>query len=76
VAVTDRAALIVTTQFPVPVHAPLHPVNVDVASGAAVNVTCVPASNHTEQVDPQEIRVGNDVTLPSPVPLRVTLRIY
>jgi len=40
VAVTDWAALIVTTQLPVPLHpAPLQPVNADPTAGVAVNVT-------------------------------------
>lgn len=48
VAVTDFAALIVTTHVPVPVHAPLHPANVLGGFalpplGVAVNVTTVPA---------------------------------
>ena len=43
VAVTDCAALMVTTQEAVPVHAPLHPVNTEPAAGVAVSVTGVPA---------------------------------
>jgi hypothetical protein len=42
VAVTDRAAVIVTMQLPVPVHAPLQPLNVDPAAAAAASVTLVP----------------------------------
>jgi hypothetical protein len=42
VAVTDSAALIVTTQLPVPLHAPLHPANADPEAGVAVSVTTVP----------------------------------
>ena len=43
VAVTDCAALIVTTQAPVPLHPPpLHPINREVASAVAVSVTSVP----------------------------------
>ena len=42
VAVTDWAALIVTTQAPVPVHAPVQPVKVEPAAAAAVSVTDVP----------------------------------
>ena len=37
-AVTDVGAFIVTTQFPVPVHAPDHPVNVDPATAVIVAV--------------------------------------
>jgi hypothetical protein len=39
-AATVLAASIVTTQAPVPVHAPLQPAKVDVASGVAVSVSC------------------------------------
>ena len=43
-AVTDRAALIVTVQAPVPVHAPLHPLKIDPAAALARRVTGVPLS--------------------------------
>jgi hypothetical protein len=42
VAVTDFAASMVTAQFPVPLHAPLQPVNVEPAAAVAVSVTEVP----------------------------------
>jgi hypothetical protein len=42
-AVTDWAALMVTTQDPVPEQAPLHPVKLYPLAGAAVRVTTVPA---------------------------------
>jgi hypothetical protein len=41
VAVTAFTASIVTTQLPVPVHAPVQPVNVDPEAGVAVSVTTV-----------------------------------
>ena len=41
-AVTVLAALIVTEQAPVPVHAPLHELNTYPAAGVAVTVTMVP----------------------------------
>jgi hypothetical protein len=44
VAVTDRAALMVTEQVPVPVQAPLQPVNSEPPPGTAVRVTLVPVS--------------------------------
>ena len=43
-AVTDCAALIVTVQMPVPVHAPLQPPKVEPAAGVAVKVIGVPLS--------------------------------
>jgi hypothetical protein len=42
VAVTLFASLIETVQVPVPVHAPLQPVNVESFAAAAVSVTLVP----------------------------------
>ena len=44
VAVTERASLIVTTQFPVPEHPePDQPLKVDPEVGVAVRVTVVPS---------------------------------
>ena len=42
VAVTARAALIVSEQLPVPEQAPLHPAKADPVPAAAVSVTGVP----------------------------------
>jgi hypothetical protein len=42
VAVTVLLVVMVTTQEPVPVQAPLHPVKVDPVAGVAVSVTVVP----------------------------------
>ena len=42
VAVTVLFALIVAVHFPVPVHAPLHPVKTDPAAALASSVTCCP----------------------------------
>ena len=44
VAVTERAALIVTVQAPVPVHAPLQPLKIDPDAALARRVTGVPLS--------------------------------
>ena len=41
VALTDLAAVMVTTQVLVPVHAPLQPVNLEPVAGLAVRVTFV-----------------------------------
>ena len=42
VAVTERAAVMLTVQVLVPVHAPLQPLKVEPAAGVAVNVTAMP----------------------------------
>src|SRR5437899_2858783 len=65
----------VTVQVPVPVQAPLQPVNVEPASAVAVSVTVVPCENEAEQVAPQSIPVGELVTVPEPVPDFVTVRV-
>jgi hypothetical protein len=66
VAVTDCAALRVTLQTPVPVQAPLQPVNVDPVPATAVNAT-VPLANVVEQIVPQLMPAGLLVTVPAPV---------
>ena len=73
VAVTARTALIVTVQVLVPVQAPLQPVKIDPAAGAAVSVTTVPVVKEVEQVAPQEMPAGALVTVPLPLPDLVTL---
>src|SRR5437870_1229512 len=74
VAMTARAALIVTLQGPVPVQLPLQPVKVAPAAGAGVRVTTVPVVRAVEQVAPQEIPADELVTVPLPVPDLVTVR--
>jgi hypothetical protein len=66
---------IVMVHEPVPEQAPDQPVNLESLSGFALNVTVWPSSNLAEQVLPQLIRVGLEVTIPSPVPLFVTARV-
>ena len=68
VAMTDCAALIVTTHRPTPEHAPDQPANDDPASGVAVNVTCVPDAKSAEHVEPQSIPAGDELTDPLPPP--------
>jgi hypothetical protein len=76
VAVTEVAAVIVTTQVPVPPQPPpLQPVNVELASGVAVRVTTVPWLKFIEQVAPQLTPGGLLVTVPSPVPPFVTVSV-
>ena len=74
VAVTDSAALIVTTQLPVPVQAPLHPPNVEPEFATCVNVTCDPAVKFAVQALGQVIPAGLLVTVPVPPPASVTFK--
>ena len=69
------AALIVTVQLPVPVHAPDQPVNVELTSGVAVKLIDVPELYVPEQVVPHEMPAGVDETVPVPVPDFVTERL-
>jgi hypothetical protein len=75
VAVTDLAASTVTTQVPVPEQPePLQPVKSEPVAGVAVSVTEVPYVYELEQVAPQLIPAGLDVTVPLPLPFLVTDR--
>jgi hypothetical protein len=75
VAVTVLAALITTThegaELP---HDPPQPAKVDPADGVAVSVTEAPDAKYATQVEPQLSPEGVLVTLPVPVPPRVTVR--
>ena len=74
-AVTVRAAFIVTLQVvPLEVSQPPQLTNVDPASGEAASVTAVPAASDTPHVAPQLI--PPPVTVPDPVPLFWTVRVY
>ena len=55
-------------QAPVPVHAPVHPKNVEPALGVAVSVTAVPCLKLAEHVGWQAIPEGLLDTEPSPDP--------
>jgi len=72
VAVTACACVMATEHEPVPLQAPLQPVNVEPAAGLAVSTT-VPL-NDAEQVAPQLIPAGLLVTVPVPAPAKVTVR--
>lgn len=74
VAVTVLAAFMATVHAPVPVHAPPHPAKTDPAAGVAVRVTELLAAKLAEHVPPQSMPVGEDVTVPLPVPSLVTAR--
>lgn len=73
VAVTDSTALIVTTQLPVPLHAPLQPANVEPEFDVSVKVTCAPLAKFAEQVLGHRIPDGLLDTVPLPVPAGVTV---
>lgn len=75
-AVTLFAALIVTVQGPVPVHAPDHPVNIEPVVADAVKVTLVPLPYDAVPVFPaQEIVPVLAVTVPMPVPDLLIVRV-
>jgi hypothetical protein len=77
VAVTERASSIVTVHVPVPVHAPDHPAKVLLPVGVAVSVTdgagLALKGYDFVHVRPQEMPLGDDVTVPVPVPSFVTV---
>ncbi|MBP2671085.1 MAG: hypothetical protein H6Q85_1151, partial [candidate division NC10 bacterium] len=76
VAVTLRDRLIVTVQVPVPVQAPLQPVKVEPVDAAAVILTLVPAVKAPLQLLLHAMPLGEDVTMPDPVPPFVSVRVY
>src|SRR5262249_21306835 len=73
VAVTARAALIVTLHAVVPVQLRLQPVKVESVAATAVRVTAVLLVNDAVHAVPQEMPVGALVTVPLPVPVLVTV---
>ena len=75
VAVTDWFEPIVMLQAPVPVHAPLQPLNTCPAAGVAARLTDVPDTNVAEQVAPQLMPAGALLTDPVPVPARVVVNV-
>ena len=74
VAVTAVAALMVATHDAVPEQAPLQPAKTDPADAAAASVTATPVTKLAEQVFPQLIPAGVLVTVPVPVPAKLTDR--
>ena len=70
VAVTDRAAVMLSTQLPVPEQFPLQPTNAHPPAGAAVSVTDAPLAKSAAQVPAfavvQSIPAGTEVTVPVP----------
>jgi hypothetical protein len=72
VAVTARAAVMVTEQVPVPLHAPPQPPKLEPAAAEALSVTCVPWARASVQSEPHEMPAGELDTVPVPVPFLVT----
>src|SRR2546428_11875931 len=73
VAVTARAALIVTVQVPVPVQLPpLQPLKVEPEAGAAGKGADVAGRRIIKQNAPQETPAGALVTVPPPPPAVLT----
>jgi len=68
-AATDSAEFISTWQAPVPEQAPVHPVNVEPGSAAAISWTVVPLPKLAWQVGPQFMPPGTLVTIPLPEPV-------
>jgi hypothetical protein len=67
-----------TVQVPVLVQTlgVFQPVNVDPAFAVAVSLTLVPVVNEALQVVPQLRPAGLDVTVPDPLPVLVTVRVF
>lgn len=66
IAPTLFAAFIVRLHAPVPLHAPVHPPNVEPVAGVAVSETVVPSVYESEHVFPHETELPE--TVPVPVP--------
>ena len=66
----------VTVHEPMPEHPPpLQPENMHPVCGAVVSLTAVPPVKEAVQVGPQLIPAGVEVTVPSPVPVLLTVRL-
>ena len=74
VAVTDSDAFMVIEHAPVPVHAPLQPTKVEPEAGLSVRFTTAPLSKYALHAPGHVIPPGLLVTVPDPVPARVTVR--
>ena len=68
VAVTDWAAIMVTTHCPVPEQAPLQPAKVEPVAASALRVTTVFAVKNVKHAAPQLIPEGELDTAPVPDP--------
>src|SRR5262245_14662351 len=74
IAVTERAALIDTTQARVPLHAPDQPANFEPADGRAVSLTEVPCGKACAHAARQLMPAGYKVTEPVPLPAFLSFR--
>src|SRR5512132_722716 len=75
VAVTERAALMVTVQAAVPEQAPDQPLKADRGVAAAVSVSTVPYLNVCAQAAPQLMPAGLEMTVPTPFPAFVSASV-
>src|SRR5438477_5988569 len=57
-------------------HPPVNPLKLEPEAGVAVSVTAVPLGKEAEQVAPQSMPAGFEVTVPDPVPDFVTVAAY
>jgi hypothetical protein len=72
-ALTDFAAVMLTAQVPVPLHAPPQFENIAPEPGVAVKVTVTPNGKFALQVPGQLIPAGLLVTVPLPASLTVSV---
>ena len=72
-ALTEALFCKVTAHEAVPLHAPLHPENVEPVEAVAVSVIGVPVANIAVHVDPQLMPTGVLMTDPDPPPASWTL---
>jgi hypothetical protein len=74
--VTCCAWLIVTLQLPPPAHAPPQPLKLEPLAGVAVSVTALPLAKLAEQVLPQLIPAGLELTVPLPLLLTLSVKLW
>jgi hypothetical protein len=74
VAVTFIAASMVNEQD-VPVQSPENPAKLEETSAKAESVTWVPGAKLVEQVAPQSMPAGIEITEPAPAPASVTATV-
>ncbi len=73
-ALTIVAALSVIAHPPALRHAPPQLEKTEPASAVAVSDTTVPELNVAEHVDPHDMPVGLDETVPDPVPIFIIVK--